>query len=402
MDLVELKRTQDTMGAEWKLYRETLEADRAKGEVRGETKEKLAKIDASLTKLDEFKAAAERFMVSAQTIADAATEAKTPDPKLAEYKTNLAHYVRTGEAKGLNHREVKTLSSLSNPDGGYYVTFDRDPEFMRSVVETSPMRSVARVETIAGASRKGRKRTARMSTGGWVGEIDSRAATGTPQVGEWEIFAKELYAYPEAPQTFLEDSEVNAEAWLMEELGLEIPLLENTAFMSGDGHKRPRGVLTYATTDPGTGEFIEVVPITTSNVIVGDDFINLQGSLLEDYQAGASWLIKRATLTEARKIKVAADGHYLWQPGLTVGVPSTILDKPYTLMDGMAEVEASATTIPLAYGDFKKGYRILDRRGITVIRDNLTNKPFVGFYVTKRVGGGVVRFDAIKLLQNKT
>ena len=167
--------------------------------------------------------------------------------------------------------------------------------------------------------------------------------------------------------------------------------------------KRPRGIVTYPTTDPGDGAFIATQEIATSNALAANDLISLQGLLKEPYQNGASWMFTRATLTAIRKLVVnSTTANYVWQPGLQAGVPSLLLDKPYTLHADLAEIAAASATVPILYGNFRTGYKIVDRAGIRVIRDEVTNKGYVGFYSVKRVGGDVVHFEAIKTLTNKT
>ena len=371
--------------------------------VSGEVKEKLAKIDAALNDLDEKKAKVERLIVAAKEARDA--QPAGAEEGRAAYKAAFANYLRTNNAQGLKEAQAqfKAMSGLSGPEGGFWVSFETDPQFRADFVESSPMRQVATVQTIGEASMKGRRRVSRASTGGWVGEADSRTATSTPTLGEWEIVAREMYAYPEAPASFLADAVVDVEGWLAGEIASEFSILENTAFISGNGVKRPRGIVTYPTTDPGDGAFIATQEIATSNALAANDLISLQGLLKEPYQNGASWMFTRATLTAIRKLVVnSTTANYVWQPGLQAGVPSLLLDKPYTLHADLAEIAAASATVPILYGNFRTGYKIVDRAGIRVIRDEVTNKGYVGFYSVKRVGGDVVHFEAIKTLTNKT
>jgi len=404
----ELKKVCDDLGKAFQEFKTTHAKEvadaKANGQawVSGEVKEKLAKIDAALNDLDEKKSKVERLIVAAKEARDAQPNA---DEGRAGYKAAFANYLRTNNAAGLKEAQAqfKAMSGLSGPEGGFWVSFETDPQFRQDFVETSPMRQVATVQTIGEASMKGRRRVSRASTGGWVGEADTRAATGTPTLGEWEIVAREMYAYPEAPASFLADAVVDVEGWLAGEIAAEFSILENTAFISGNGVKRPRGIVTYPTTDGGDGAFIATQEIATSNALAANDLISLQGLLKEPYQNGASWMFTRATMTAIRKLVVnSTTANYVWQPGLQAGVPSLLLDKPYTLHADLAEIAAAAATVPILYGNFRTGYKIVDRAGIRVIRDEVTNKGYVGFYSVKRVGGDVVHFEAIKTLTNKT
>lgn len=404
--------------AEFKKTMDARHAEVAKGqtEERAEFKEKMAKLEKALGDADEAKQKAERIIAATREAREQKAEALEDAGRVA-YKAGLQRYLATGERADESDLRAKarTLSSLSNPDGGYFVTFDQDEEFIKDVVESSPMRSIARVRTTRGASVRGRRRAARASTGGWVGEAQTRSTTNTPQAGEWEVFVRECYAYPEAPQVTLEDADRDLESWLREECGEEFGYLENTAFCNGDGVRRPRGFLTYPTSNPGNGLFVELLTAATQDVISGADLIDLQTALLEPYQPNASFVLTRFTLGAIRKLTQTSDNNYLWQPGLQAGMPSVILGKPYTLFSPVGPASStgdmhsvgstsgtdSVSNIIVAYGDFRKAYTIVDRLGISVVRDDLTNKGFVGFYMRRRVGGDLVQPEAIKYLRNK-
>lgn len=425
MELTEVKKACDDLGAAWHAFKESHAAEMAEvkrnGAATAETVAKLGKIDEALTKAEETKQAAERLLAFAKVVeTDAGRDAKATDPSDAEYKAAFEKYLLTGDASVEAklpelRRKARSLHTLSDPDGGFFTTFDTDSEFMKDVVETSPMRSLARVQSIASPSLKGRRRTARASIGGWVGERAARSATDTPRVGMWEVFAREQYAMPEATQQELDDASQapgGIEGWLNDECGEEFGFGENTAFFEGVAPYGPRGFLSYASTDPGDGSFIARITAATQDVIASNDLIDLQTALLEPYQPSASWVLTRYTLGAVRKL--VQDQQFVWQPGLQLGIPSVILGRPYTLAapklsGGSGDMHSvgstsgvDATTSPIiAYGDFKRGYRIVDRKGITVLRDPFTNKPYVRFYMVRRVGGDVVQHEALKILINK-
>lgn len=407
-ELAEIKKACDGLGAAFEAFKAAnaveLKALRD-GSGTGEIKTTLAKIETDLLKFDETKARFEKAILAASNRDVTGNEAKTA--KAVEYKSLLGAALKSGASE--DHKkveacriEIKGMSSLSGPEGGFWLTLPEvDPTVRADFVETSDMRSVARVDRISGPSMKGRRRTSRASTGGWVGEQDTRSETATPQVGEWEIFAREAYAEPHAPQSFIDDAAVDIEAWLRGEVDFEISILENTAFLRGVGGKSPRGLLTYPVVDPGNGAFIEKLDMGTSNVLASDDLIGLLEKLKEVYQPNARFAFKRATLSAIRKLTTGSViSNYVWQPGLTQGAPSTLLGKPYSFFADMDGISAVAGTYPMMYGDFRETYRIVDRQGISVIRDAITTKGFVKFYSVKRVGGDVVNFESMKFLAN--
>jgi HK97 family phage major capsid protein len=405
-DIAALTKAIEDLGGAFDEYKKHMDAKLVevgkKGEVSAEWKEKFTKLDDALHKADEAKQAAERLIAAASAPGGGGPGAI--DPKLEEYQSAISEYMRKGTPESERkitelRKEVKTLSSLSDPDGGYYITVTESPEFWKVITETSPMRQIASSQTIGTASLKGRRRTARASLGGWVGEPDTRSDdTGTPQVGEWEIVAREQYAEPDAPQTLLDDAVVNVESWLGGEIQEEFVVAENTAFVLGNGIKRPRGFLTLASgTDYANGQMERRTGAGAAGTFSETDLFNLQGDLKEPYQLNASWTMNRAIMTEIRGFTAGTAGGPLWQPGLQAGVPALLLGRPYTLFQDMSATSA-ATDLIIAYGDFKKGYKIVDRKGTTILRDPFTKKGYVRFYTTRRVGGDVVNSEAIKIL----
>lgn len=403
-ELAEIKAACDGLGKTFHAFKETLDAERKAGKPSGETALKFEKIEADLLRFEETKTRVEKALVAMQNVE--ANSKAAGEQKVATYKEKLDTYLRKNHTEGLNEARVaiKAMSALSGPEGGYWLTLpELDPTFHQNFVETSPMDELARTVTITGESLKGRRRASRFATGGWVGEADSRPTTNTGTLGEWQIFAREQYAYPEAPISFLEDAGTDVEGWIQSEVGGEFAVTRATAFVSGNGVKRPMGFNSYSETDPGNGAFIESVDMATSNALAANDLIGLQEMLKEPYQGNATWGFQRATLSLIRKLVTSSQvANYLWQPGLQLGAPSTILGRPYRFFADLPAVSASDSTYPIVYGDFRQAYTIVRRKGISVLRDAVTNKGFVGFYIVERVGGDVVHFEALKRLSNKT
>ena len=168
--------------------------------------------------------------------------------------------------------------------------------------------------------------------------------------------------------------------------------------MSGNGVAKPKGILAY---DSGTGfNQIQRKETAANNAITGDELIDVQAMLKEPYQMNANWLINRLLIGYVRKLKDSISGNYLWQPGLAQGQPAQLLGRPVEMASDLPSA-VTANTDTMIYGDIRAGYQIVDRIGVRVLRDPYTNKPFVGFYTTKRVGGGVKNFEAIKVLKVK-
>ena len=419
----EIKRQIAELGAAWKEFQTVHAAAmaevKARGATLGETEVKLRKLDEAIAKADEAKTKAEAAQAMAEKVLLAAKNTPSPGyskdelkdhPAVREYKAKLFQWMRTNDPSLQHechelHRALgeklgtKTLSSLTDPDGGVFLSPDLESGMLRYEVESSPIRQIARIRPTSRSSVKGRLRQARAGGIVWVGEPDTRGLTGTPQAGEWEIHVREAHAMPDAPLATLEDADEDLEQWLLSEASDELTLGENTALVNGDGLKKPRGFMTYPTgTDPLQSQ-IEQVATVTNDVFAADDLILLQGALKEGFQGNATWVLSRQMLTNVRRFTLGSVvANYVWQPGLQAGVPSVILGRPYLLCGDMPIAVADAALI-VAYGDFRRGYLIVDRRGISVLRNPYAVPGYVRFQVSKRVGGGVVNFEAIKILR---
>jgi HK97 family phage major capsid protein len=287
--------------------------------------------------------------------------------------------------------EEKSMSVGADPDGGYFVTPFMSPRILSIVYESSPMRELSTVETISTDAIEYPVDDGEMGAG-WVGELEDRPSTATAQVGVQRIPVHEMYAKPKATQKLLEDAAINVEAWLAGKIGQRFGRLEATAFVAGDGVKKPRGFLSYATGT--TRGKIEQIASGAAAGLTFDGIINLMIALKEEYVAGAVFLMRRATVGTVLLMK-DGDGQYIWRTDNQAGKPSILLGHSVYQAADMQTVGASA--LPLAFGNFKQGYTIVDRLGISTLRDPYSAKPFVEFYTRKRVGGDVTNFEAIKL-----
>lgn len=307
-------------------------------------------------------------------------------------------YMRAGDESGFRAASVQ-----SDPEGGYLVPDNVLPEIDRVASTMSPMRMLARVERISQGNNVVEFVTKSGAAGGWVGETEARPATGGPELARIETNAYEMYANPQATQQMLDDAAVNVENWLAEEVGIAFGEMEGLAFISGNGVAKARGILSYETVANGSYAWGKIGFVKTGEAAAfpasdpADVLIDLQGALKTQYRPGAAFLMNGTTLSLVRKFKSSTGEGYLWQPSFQAGNPATILGQPVYQDDYMPDVAANA--FPIAYGNFNRGYRIVDKLQVRVLRDPYSNKPNVGFYTTKRVGGGVRHFEAIKLLK---
>lgn len=326
----------------------------------------------------------------------------SPD-QYAEYKTGFISYMAKGREE-IPAEERKAMTIGSDPDGGYLVPAEFEAGIDSVVTRLSAMRQLARIQNIGSASYKKIVKTSGAS-GGWAGETESPSETNTPQLVELDFVPGKVYAEPRASSDMLEDASIDIEEWLAEEVTLTFSELEGQAFIDGDGIKKPRGFLSYPTVANAsyswgklgftvTGAAADFASSNPSDAIM--DAIH---SLKRQYRQNASFILNDATLGKIRKFK-DGQGIYLWVPGLQQGQVGVLLGYPVVTDDFMPDLGAGK--FPLAFGDFRRGYLIIDRRGTTVLRDPYTAKPYVKFYTTRRVGGGVQNFEAIKLLKCST
>jgi HK97 family phage major capsid protein len=316
---------------------------------------------------------------------------------MREYSSAFGRFLRKGEER-FTADEHKALSVGTDPDGGYVVYPDMSGRIVQRVYETSPMRAYATVQTISSDALEGLYDLDEAGAS-WVGETESRAETDTPQIGRYRIPAHELSAKPQATQKLLDDAAINMEAWLSAKVADKFARTEAAAFVTGNGINKPRGFLTYTdgTTLPGTIEQFDtgVNGAFAAAPSGGDILISALYGLKAPYRANAVWAMNRATTTLTRKLK-DSDGSYLWSPGIAAGQPATILGYPVASFEDMPDPATGSLSI--AVGDWREAYTIVDRIGIRVLRDPYSSKPYIQFYTTKRVGGDVVNFEAMKIV----
>lgn len=317
----------------------------------------------------------------------------------AKHSEAFINYVTKGDESLFESAELKTMNVQSDPDGGFLVSPNVSNQIHTRIYETSPIRQYANVISIGSDSHEFMAMYERIAHGGWVSEQDSRETTGTQQFKKRRIDIHEHYAQPQVTQKTLDDAFLNIESFLAEEIAKEFAMQEASVFLNGNGVGKPRGILTYTGwSSAGTFEAdkVEQVNSGSNGAFTADGLMDIQNSLLEDYQNNAVWMLKRQSFKEIIQLK-DSENNYLFNRSLdrNTGQAFDLLGRPVVFASDMPAVGSNA--LALVYGDFSRGYQIVDRVGIRTIRDIYTAKPFIKFYTTKRVGGDVHDFAALKI-----
>lgn len=327
----------------------------------------------------------------------------------AEFKTGFNAYLRVGE-KMVSPEILNVMRIASGPDGGYWVPTETANMIKHRIYDTSPVRRLAGSITIGTSAIELPVDAADLSGGGWVDELESRSESDLSDLHMHRIEVREHSEMPVVTQNLLDDSMFNVEEFLAFKIADKFSRRENTAFVSGNGVKKPRGFMDYrsaaTTEDDGDRDWgkLQYVPSGASN---GFPFLSggaADPSALFDivskmkavYRAGAHWIMNRATAAVIRKMR-DSEGRFLWQQNLVPDQPPLLLGYPVAEFEDMPNIGTDA--FPIAFANLGMGYTIVDRHGVRILRDPFTTKGRVKFYATKRVGGDVTDFDAIKLLK---
>lgn len=314
------------------------------------------------------------------------------DPEqVRTYRRDFFNWIRTGQP-------TNEMSVGSDPDGGYWVDPDTTGRIVAFINETSPVRRLASVQPISTDALEGEVDLA-SAADGWVGETESRPETSTPTVAEWRIPLREQYANPFLTQRIIDFANRDVEAWLENKVRQVFARSEATAFVTGDGAKRPRGFTTYSDGTPGntvaTWPFVEQVASGAAAALTADGLINLAFSMKSAHARSATFGMRRDTERQVRELK-DGNGAYLWQPDFTQRSQGLVLGSPVAEMADMPAVAAAALAI--VFANFAEAYQIVDSTiGLRVVRDNVTTPGKVKLYTTRYVGGDLVNFEAIKI-----
>ncbi len=389
----QIKAVPDTMTAAFDDFMEAFEAfretnDERLGDIERKmgadvlTREKLDRIDKALDDnkkaMDELSLKKARPALGRKGAANAETE---------EHKAAFEAYIRRGDEGALRDLEAKAFSGSAGADGGYLLPNETDSDIGRRMAVVSPMRALATVRQVSGAVLKKPFAPSGMATG-WVSETAARPQTNTPQLSELTFPTMELYAMPAATQGLLDDAAVDIEAWIASEVDVAFAEQEGTAFISGDGVNKPKGLLAYDTVANSAWEWGKIGYVATGAAGAFassgplDVLIDTVYSLKAGHRQNGSFLMNRKTQSTLRRAKDNT-GNYLWQPPASAGQAALLMGFPVAEAEDMPDVAAGSTAI--AFGDFRAGYLVVDRTGIRILRDPYSAKPYVLFYTTKRV-----------------
>lgn len=373
-----------------------------KGASTADFEAKLAKVQSDISTALDLKKEIERVEAK-QNLQGLMGAAEENQDKKAYKSAFVDGFLRKGQESGLKDLQIKAMSVGTPADGGYALPEQIDRMVEQLSRDMSAVRSVANVIQVGTSDYKKLVNVNGIASG-WVGETAARPATNTSQLAEVAPPMGTLYANPQITQDALDDLFYNVEADVAAQLAEEFGIAEGAAFVSGNGTNKPKGFLAYTTaaTADATRAFGTIEHIATG--VAGDFAASNKADVLYDvigklkaaYRGGSVWMMNKAIMFEVLKLKDTT-GQYLWQPSLQEGFPIRLL--------GFGVVEAedmpakAANSLSIAFGNFKRGYTIVDRIGTRMLRDPYTNKPYVGFYTTKRVGGAVVNSEAIKVVK---
>ena len=397
----ELKSAIESQMKAWEEFKSANDARLAQIEQKGHAAEdavaKVATIDADLSKLSK-------------DIADQMLKLNRPDmgaskgltPEQVEHKQALHAYLTKGDSNGLKDIERKAIGSLIDTSAGYLITPEMDAEIERVMPTVSAMFRVAKIVNVGTQKWKKRTKTsgmtmARPGQGGTSGE------TTPPNWALVEIEAHNAEVEPWVENETLEDADIDLAMDLADEAAISFAEGLGSEFITGDGVAKARGIAGYTTVANSSYAWGKIGYIASgksgafASVAPADKLIDLQHSLKAQYRPGAVFVMSDATLASVRQMKDSAGAYYLWQPDTTAGFGGRLLGSPVEVDDNVAAVAANSLSI--AFGNFQRGYAIVNRRGTVLIRDNLTQKGVTKFNFTRRVGGGVYNFEAIKLMK---
>ena len=321
----------------------------------------------------------------------------------APHQKAFAAYLRSGDDDGLRGLELegKALGTSVAADGGYLVDPQTAETIKGTLSSTASIRAIANVVNVDATSFDVLVDHTEMGAG-WATEAGGVSETATPQIDRISIPLHELSALPKASQRLLDDSAFDIEGWLAGRIADKFARSEASAFINGDGIDKPKGLLTYPTVDNDVwawGNLGYAVTGVDGGITDGDAIVDLVYALGAEYRANATFVMNSKTAGTIRKLK-DNDGRFLWSDGLAAGEPARLMGYPVLIAEDMPDIASNAT--PIAFGDFGTGYTVAERPDLRVLRDPFSAKPHVLFYATKRVGGAVSDFAAIKLLKFAT
>jgi len=342
-------------------------------------------------------------MFNAKSLSNSRPALSTTTEVGIPHKKAFSAYLRSGDDDALRGlpAEEKSLSTAVSADGGYLVDPQTADQITGVLRGASSIRSIANVVQVESTAYDVLVDHTDIGAG-WASETGAAAETGTPQVERISIPLHELSALPKASQRLLDDTAFDVEGWLATRIADKFSRAEGVAFISGDGIDKPKGFLTYTAVDNASWTWGDLGYVATGaagdfdGIDPADAIVDLVYSLGARYRANAAFVMNSKTAGAVRKMK-DADGRFLWSDGLAAGEPARLMGYPVLIAEDMPDIAADATAI--AFGDFSAGYTVAERPDLRILRDPFSAKPHVLFYATKRIGGDVSDFAAIKLLK---
>jgi HK97 family phage major capsid protein len=396
----EIKALLESQGKNFEEFKRThteLLQAKADGKAVSDLEAKLAKIDGEFVQLTK-----DIGDIAKKQNRPAASASGELSQEEAEHKQAFREqFLRKGNPAELSALEKKVFRSSSDVDGGYFVDGEMETAVDRVAQTVSAVRGLADVRSIGKKSLEFRVKKSGVAAR-WVGDGEAGGETANPQYAKIEIPAEEMEIEPHAYNDTLDDADFDVVADLIDEGGIGFGEAEAAAFVSGDGIKKPRGFLTYPVVANASYDWAKVGYIASGGAgafaasTPANNIIDLLHSLKAVYRNGAVLLMNDTTLAAARKIQ-NAHGDYIFNIDATGKFQGFIWGAPVVVDDNMPSIAANSYSI--AYANWQRAYRIVDRKGIIMIRDNLTTKGITKFNMRKRVGGGMRNFEAIKLMK---
>lgn len=405
MEIKDLAELIESQGKAWEEFKKANDARVAaiesKGYAPSELTEKVEKINAELTAIGKQMTDIEKKAGRPNTDKQELT------PEQQEYRKAFAQYLRTGEGDPRSLKDLgrKAMNTASDPDGGYLVLPEMDREIDRIAGTIGVMRQLAKVITIGTAKYEKLVKTSGMA----MRRVADGATGGETTEPKYAKVSIEVFPAEVEPWVYnetLEDSIINLEMDLADEAGIGFAEGANSEFITGNGVGKARGITAYTNVANASYAWGSVGYIASgkagafASVAPSDKLIDLQHALKAQYRPGAVFLMNDTVLGVARQMKDSSGSYYLWQPDTTAGFGGRFLGSPVYVDDNMPAAAANAYSV--AYGNFRRGYTIVDRAGTSLIRDNITAKGTTKFNFRRRFGGGIVNFEAIKLMKFAT
>lgn len=373
-----------------------------KGESSAANEEKLSRIEAKMDSYEEMNQKLTIAEANANAIKEQVSKIETmvtrpnsgfESKQVDEYLNAFDVYCRKG-LEGLDPVEKKALTVSNDSTGGYLAPPEYVRELLKTITEISPIRSIARVRSTGARSIQVPKRDGQFSAQ-WVSESGTRSETTGWTVGLEEIPAHEMYALVDISEQDLEDTVFDLEAEMQSEFAEQFAKAEGTAFVSGNSVGKPHGFMDHSG--------VSSINSGDADQVTADGLISLVHNVKSDYSRNGTFVFNRTTLAAIRKLKDTA-GQYVFQAGMSLqgGVTNTVLGMPYVEATDMPS--EGANTFPVAYGDFRRAYMIVDRVNLAVLRDPFTQATTgnVRYIARKRVGGQIVQAEAITKLKCST